>query len=818
MDNNELNGTECKLGEFFQEYKVVIPVLQRDYAQGRKDKTYIRESFLKEIKEVVDGSKKTCNEDFVYGYFEGNEFFPLDGQQRLTTLWLVYWYIALRAQKLEEERESLSHFSYETRKTTREFCEAICDCTKIHYTKSENIVDYIKNQTWFFETWTNDPTINSMLRMLGGTNADDGIERVLGDLGYARSYDKALKRLKENVYFYLVTLGDEYLPKEVADQLYVKMNARGKALNDFENFRADFINQLSTDDELNQVMIGEKKLFHYISERIDKEWGDIFWRACDAGNGDGKIDELFFSLIHRFCLNRIIIKKDVGTTTKEEYILSKKHIDIVGKILDTVGSEKEESDVNEEKRAKKAFENLSKYEIKLAKSYLYFKNDTQINYEKYDLYTDVFNREGIQSFINIMNGIQMHQEDIDKAFTSHGYAGIIPSYELDSGKKVYHENKSGIKVGNVNAKDNTYNWKVYFHAVCVYFDKIKELQSDYNKDMFEEWMRVAYNIIHNTEIGNVADMISCVRLINKLGEGSDNIIVELAKRDIDSSPSSKMAHQENEEIQKAKRWNIDKEKIKEAEKWGFTHGSIRFLFTDQDGKENWNHFDTKFKKLKEYFPDGKKADFDFVKTVAESYEGFNAVNDKMIFHTEGRQVRNECWYELFCDGLEGRIHKLLLGEVLPVCAKGKYRDFLNSDAFKVLVTKKSDDNEEISELKNLRVFFNNNIKQGKYALYKKSAQQEKMYFDDDNFKRNELLSELSRDNLFCIDTKHIVCQKAPYFFGEVIYFKYKDKRYKWTIDDEIYEYDDTNNHYSKRVLSNVSGLTSDKIKEKMNNY
>ena len=33
-----------------KKYNVVIPIIQRDYAQGRKDKQFIRKSFLKDIK------------------------------------------------------------------------------------------------------------------------------------------------------------------------------------------------------------------------------------------------------------------------------------------------------------------------------------------------------------------------------------------------------------------------------------------------------------------------------------------------------------------------------------------------------------------------------------------------------------------------------------------------------------------------------------------------------------------------------------------------------------------------------------------------
>lgn len=37
-------------------------------------------------------SDKLINLDFIYGNLDGDTFLPLDGQQRLTTLFLLHWY------------------------------------------------------------------------------------------------------------------------------------------------------------------------------------------------------------------------------------------------------------------------------------------------------------------------------------------------------------------------------------------------------------------------------------------------------------------------------------------------------------------------------------------------------------------------------------------------------------------------------------------------------------------------------------------------------------------------------------------------------
>ena len=80
--------------------KVIVPLIQRDYAQGRKGKEYIRSSFLSEIEGHLQ-QETELTLDFVYGNTENDAFHPLDGQQRLTTLWLVHWFVAYKTGKLK---------------------------------------------------------------------------------------------------------------------------------------------------------------------------------------------------------------------------------------------------------------------------------------------------------------------------------------------------------------------------------------------------------------------------------------------------------------------------------------------------------------------------------------------------------------------------------------------------------------------------------------------------------------------------------------------------------------------------------------------
>ena len=88
--------------------KIVIPKIQRDYAQGRDndDVTRVRDRFLEALKSAI--VKKPTTLDFVYGDIDSAGIMtPLDGQQRLTTLFLLHWYAAKKENIPEEQWKKL---------------------------------------------------------------------------------------------------------------------------------------------------------------------------------------------------------------------------------------------------------------------------------------------------------------------------------------------------------------------------------------------------------------------------------------------------------------------------------------------------------------------------------------------------------------------------------------------------------------------------------------------------------------------------------------------------------------------------------------
>ena len=87
VENNQL----VTFWDFLNKFKIEIPIIQRDYAQGRIENETIRLTFLDAIYQCIN-NKDAINLDFIYGNVNEDTFLPLDGQQRLTTLFLLYLY------------------------------------------------------------------------------------------------------------------------------------------------------------------------------------------------------------------------------------------------------------------------------------------------------------------------------------------------------------------------------------------------------------------------------------------------------------------------------------------------------------------------------------------------------------------------------------------------------------------------------------------------------------------------------------------------------------------------------------------------------
>ena len=229
--------------ELLKENKVVIPIIQREYAHGRKGNERVLKEFLKTIKE-----SPKLHLDLIYGVKREKKFIPIDGQQRLTLLFLLHTYRLKKTGK--GDKELLKRFSYRLRSSTREFCTSLVEKD---WKPKENLKEHLKDQEWFNPGWDGDPTIESMLEVLNKIHAHfkegEGLENIDG------------------ITFTLVDIDELGLDPE---ELYIKINSTGRQLTEFEKWKAQFEHFLTKELDPETALS--------FSETVDGKLTDFFWK------------------------------------------------------------------------------------------------------------------------------------------------------------------------------------------------------------------------------------------------------------------------------------------------------------------------------------------------------------------------------------------------------------------------------------------------------------------------------------------------------------------------------------------------------------
>lgn len=299
------------LREFLSRYTAVeIPILQRDYAQGRlapqkkernrKERNRKGENFIKVLFTAMR-EERGLHMDIIYGSIETRDgdhpeektFIPLDGQQRLTTLWLLHWYLSQWEERSEEIAPLLQRFTYATRSTARDFCQRL---GSLRLTQDElaNPLEYFPEKIWFTSKYSYDPTIQAMLNMLNAIAQEQKEHPV--------SFDQ-LERLQ----FRSFDIG----AYELTDELYIKMNRRGKQLESIENLKAEFVGYL-------------KKIGHDFSKpdsydrKLDHEWADMAWGCRENDEFDIRYLRLFNRYFYNLWIMDNLSKEEEKNSTPKD--------------------------------------------------------------------------------------------------------------------------------------------------------------------------------------------------------------------------------------------------------------------------------------------------------------------------------------------------------------------------------------------------------------------------------------------------------------------------------------------------------------------
>ncbi|MCR4660476.1 MAG: DUF262 domain-containing protein [Clostridia bacterium] len=303
---NEIENIKYATRETFwsilSRYTISIPRMQRNYAQGREREinvTQKRETLLNDIFDALS-SKERLDLNFIYGNVTNEKFIPIDGQQRLTTLFLLYWYFSVLGNKKNDYVVSiLSKFTYETRDVTRQFCERLVKDVElvIPNLPKNDIGSAIKDYYWFFNDFEYDPSIASMLVMLQAIN--DKVRKIGFDV--CQSYFDLLISEECPLCFLFLNIDDIGL----TDEIYINMNARGKPLTEFENFKAQLTNYLSSND---------KTFADEMLTKINCEWSQFFW-AIQYKSGKAVFDDQIMNFIKFYMFNDYICNNNSNDAT-----------------------------------------------------------------------------------------------------------------------------------------------------------------------------------------------------------------------------------------------------------------------------------------------------------------------------------------------------------------------------------------------------------------------------------------------------------------------------------------------------------------------
>lgn len=288
------NNNSSYFKKLINDYIIYVPEFQRNYLQGddsNESIKYKRDRLLDDIFNCIESQSKSINLGFIYGRVEesykGKLFYPYDGQQRLTTLYFLYLLIYFKFNKYDEIDSIKEKLSYQTRISTNRFIESFLSWI-LDSKEKDNIYNdfwnkdgkdlkgFIMSQDWFMMTeWNYDVSIINMLSIIVEIS-----RRIKENLGDKTEIVNFIDKDENNPFQFDFIYVDDI---SKSDDLYIKINARGKALSPFENLKSDIDKYWKDEDKT----------------KLDAEWTEYVWNQLDVNdkNKEKSFDNSFYNLL-----------------------------------------------------------------------------------------------------------------------------------------------------------------------------------------------------------------------------------------------------------------------------------------------------------------------------------------------------------------------------------------------------------------------------------------------------------------------------------------------------------------------------------------
>ncbi|WP_319231102.1 DUF262 domain-containing protein [Draconibacterium orientale] len=279
-----MSKSQYTIGDLFGNkdfHQIVIPEIQRDYVwsidnvekllisiiedakkQAEKE-SRVSEALLnalspEEREDFIRFQEKTktiSNVGFIYAYEDKElkrRIFLIDGQQRLTTLYLILLATAIVNDKFSYFRsryfdKGIPKIGYKVRESAHDFIRRFVD-----YLLSGGKLNDVKNQYWYLKDFENDRTIRSVLR---------NYEYIFQ---YINERKITLEFLEKNVEMWFFDIDKS----SQGEELYIYMNSRGETVQANENIKAELLEGLSEEEKIKG---GEKW----------ETWQNFFWKNKD---------------------------------------------------------------------------------------------------------------------------------------------------------------------------------------------------------------------------------------------------------------------------------------------------------------------------------------------------------------------------------------------------------------------------------------------------------------------------------------------------------------------------------------------------------
>ena len=389
-------------------------------------------------------------------------------------------------------------------------------------------------------SWKKDPTIKAMLVML------NSIEFKLSGKSQEELTKAWYKLISENppITFHFKQLNDIGL----TDDLYIKMNARGKALTDFENFKARFEKHIKENEFEKDLSLTEANKEQWkeltektFSHRIDTVWTDLFWKHR---GDDNLVDNEFVKFIAGIAINSYAENQEIFKSKDEDRLTRK---------------------ILEEKKEKNITDDAVKRDRIERRITLLFNSPNEITPEDFPSKTSF---EYLKSCFNIYSHKELKYDELKPEELKLWDFLEIKTVKINSEQEL----DNNLFLDLVKDAKTEYKQRVLFYAQTQFLLKAET----FNSKSFTEWMRVVRNIVQNATIDSAGAYIGAIGLINELSSGCTDVYNFLNKNSIKSGFAST---QVSEEILKSTIITTDeknKEVIFLTEDTNFFKGRILF--------------------------------------------------------------------------------------------------------------------------------------------------------------------------------------------------------------------------------------------------